>query len=148
MERSEKKLADLLNDVARTEIVGIQRLAPGKSFVLPVGKEDAIFAKPPAQINFFAVDQRREVEQANLKIFDKATRFKDAIQRGLERIRQVLVLDAQGGQLFVRYDDSAHHGNPGGNRGKVRFQSGKFLAAIHRFHEARPKLLAGALGFV
>jgi hypothetical protein len=77
------KTTGLLNDVTRTEIARIQWLATGKSFVLAMVETDAILAKPPAQINFFVVDQRREVEQADLKIFDEATRFKDAIERRL-----------------------------------------------------------------
>src|SRR5216683_5793945 len=108
---------------------------------------NAILAKSPAQINFFVVDQRREVEQANFKIFDHATRFKDAIQRGFERFRKLLVLDAQGSQFFVRHDHAAHHGNSGRNCGKVRFEPGELLAAIHRFHEERLKVRASALGF-
>src|SRR5712664_828581 len=108
---------------------------------------DAILAKPPAQINFFVVDQRWEVEQANLKIFDEATRFKDAIQRGLERFSELLVLDPERGKLFVGHDDSAHHRYSRGNGGKVRFEAGKFLPTIHRLHKERLKLLARAFGF-
>src|ERR1700716_997326 len=102
---SPNKTTGLLNDVTRTEIPRIQWLATGKSFVLAMVEADAILAKPPAQINFFVVDQRREVEQADLKIFDEATRFKDAIERRLKRFSKMLVLHAQGGKLFVRYDD-------------------------------------------
>jgi len=54
--------AGLLNDVTWTEIAGIQRFATGKSFVLAVVKTDAILAKPPAQVNFFVINQGREVE--------------------------------------------------------------------------------------
>src|SRR5260370_39563208 len=97
-----RKTEGLLNDVPRTEIVGIQRLAAGKALVLAMGEANAILAESPAQVNFFVVDQRREVEQANFKIFDHATRFKDAIQGRLERLRQLLVLDAQGGPVFIR----------------------------------------------
>src|ERR1700737_1678027 len=108
-------------------------------------KADTILAKPPAQINLFVVDQRWEVEQANLKIFDEATRFKDAIQRGLKRFSKLLVLDPQGGELFVRYDDAAHHRYSCGNGGKVRFEAGELLPAIHRLHKEGLKLLAGTL---
>ncbi|HXN51371.1 MAG TPA: hypothetical protein VN943_05485 [Candidatus Acidoferrum sp.] len=146
MERPEQNCS-LLNDVTRTEVAGIQRLATGKSFVLAMVEADAILAKPPAQINFFVVDQRREVEQANLKIFDEATGFKDAIERGLKRFSELLVLDAQGSEFFVRYNDPAHHGNSSGNCSKVRFEAGELLSAIHRFNKERLKLLAGALGF-
>jgi len=139
------KAAGLLNDVTWTEIAGIQRFATGKSFVLAMVETDAILAKPPAQVNFFVINQGRKVEQANLKIFDDATGFKDSIQGGLERFGQVLVLHAEGSQLVVRYDDPAHHGNSGGNCGQVGFQAGELLAAIHRFHKERLKLLAGAL---
>jgi hypothetical protein len=141
------KAAGLLNDVTWTEIAGIQRLATGKSFVLAMVKTDAIFAKPPAQVHFFVIDQGREVEQANLKIFDDATGFKDAIERGLQGFGQLLVFDAERGELFVRDDNAAHHGNPGGNRGQVGLQAGKLLTAIHGLHQEGFKLLAGAFRF-
>jgi len=54
---------------------------------------DAVFAEPPAEINLFIVDQCREIEQTNFKIFDEATRLKDAIQRGLQGFGELLVLE-------------------------------------------------------
>jgi len=139
------KSAGLLNDLTWAQIARVQWFATGKSFVLAMVKADAILAKSPAQVNFFVINQGREVEQANLKIFDDATRFKDSIQGGLKRFGKLLVFDAEGGQLFVRYDNPAHHCNSSGNRSQVGFQAGELLAAIHRFHKERFKLLAGTL---
>jgi hypothetical protein len=54
--------ADLLNDVPRTEVARIERLPPGKSFVLAMVEAYTVFPEPPAQVDFFIVDQSREVE--------------------------------------------------------------------------------------
>src|SRR5712691_3681178 len=145
--RPNEKKRVLVEDVARPKVVGIERLAAGESLVLTMVKTNAVFAEPPAEINLFIVDQRREIQQAHFKIFDEATGFEDAVERGLKRFGQVLVLDSQGGKLFVGDNHAAHHGNPGGNRGEIRFQSGKLLPAIHGFHEERLQLLTCAFRF-
>ncbi len=141
------KVAGLLNDITWTDIARIQRFASGESFVLAMIEADAVLAKPPAQVDFFVINQGREVEQSNLKIFDEATRFKDAIEGGLQSFRKLLMLDAEGGELFVRDNDAAHHGNAGGNRGEIRFQTGQLFAAIHGFDQKRFQLFAGTLRF-
>ncbi len=56
-----QETADLLNKVPRTEIMRIKRLSAGKSFVLPMVEAYTVFPEPPAQVNFFVVDQSREV---------------------------------------------------------------------------------------
>jgi len=56
------KPADLLNDVTWAQIARIQRFATGKSFVLAMVETDAILAEPPAQVNFFVINQGWEVE--------------------------------------------------------------------------------------
>src|SRR5579864_5697397 len=69
----------LLNDVAGPKVARIERLAPRESLVLAMVEADAVFAEPPAEIDLFIVDQGRKVQQTNLKIFDEATRSKDAV---------------------------------------------------------------------
>ncbi len=57
------------------------------------------------------------------------------------------MLHSEGGELLIRHNYPAHHGNPGGNCGQIRFEPGQLLAAIHRLHKERLKLLAGTFGF-
>src|SRR5580700_9610838 len=62
---SEKKRATgsrLLHDVSGAQIARVERLAPGKAFVLPVIKTNAVLAKLPAQIDVFVVDHRRKIQ--------------------------------------------------------------------------------------
>jgi hypothetical protein len=105
---------------------------------------DAVFAEPPAEINLFVVDQCREIEQTNFKIFDEATCLKDAMQGGFHALGELLMLYAQRRQLLVGNDDPAHHHDSRGNGGEIRFQACQLLAAIHRFDEERFDFLAGA----
>jgi len=56
------KSAGLLNDLTWAQIARVQWFATGKSFVLAMVKADAILAKPPAQVNFFVINQGREIE--------------------------------------------------------------------------------------
>jgi hypothetical protein len=51
----------LLHDVARSKVPRIKRLAPGEPFVLAMVKANAVFAKPPAEIDLFVVDQGRKI---------------------------------------------------------------------------------------
>jgi hypothetical protein len=57
-----QQTADLLNDVPRTEVTRIQRLPASKPFVLAMVEAYTVFPEPPAQVDFFVVDQSRKVE--------------------------------------------------------------------------------------
>src|SRR5579859_6762640 len=57
----------------------------------------------------------------------------------------MLVLDSQRGQFFIRDDHAAHHHDSSGNRGKIVFQAGQFLAAVHGLDEKWFEVPPGAL---
>ena len=51
----------LLNDVARTKITWVERLAAREPFVLTVIKANAVLAQFPAQINILIIDDRWKI---------------------------------------------------------------------------------------
>src|SRR5882724_283602 len=104
--RSQFEIAKLLDGVAGGEV---ERLAAGESFVLTMIKTNAVLAELPAKINLFIADDRRKVEQADFEILDDAAGFQDAVERGLQRFRELRMLHADGGQLIVRHNHAAHH---------------------------------------
>src|SRR5436309_12392642 len=75
----------LLDGVAGGQVARVERLAAGETFILAMIKTNAILAELPAKINFFIADDRRKIEQANVKILDDAAGFQDAVERGLQR---------------------------------------------------------------
>ncbi len=109
----------LLNFVAWAEVAGVERLAAGKAFVLAMIKADAVFAEFPAEVNILIVDNRGKIEETDVQILDDAAGFKNAVERRLERLRELRVLGAELGEFFVRNDDAAHHHDAGGNGGEV-----------------------------
>src|SRR5580704_16577155 len=120
-----------LHDVARAEVARIERLAPGKTFILAVIEADAVFAKPPAKVYLFIVDARWKIEEADVQILDYASGFEDAIQRRFHCFRKLSVLRAQGSQFFIRHDNAADHGDPRGHGGEISLETRKLLAAVH-----------------
>src|SRR5438309_2353451 len=75
-----ERLFELLNCVAGTGIPGIDRLAAGESFVLPVIISYAVFCLKTKEINFFVVDDRWKVQQPDIQVFDQAAGLKYAIE--------------------------------------------------------------------
>src|SRR5258708_35025386 len=57
----------LLQLRAGAEIARVQRLAAGVAFILPVIIADAVFAEPPAQVNFLVVHNGRGKDQSRHK---------------------------------------------------------------------------------
>src|SRR6266851_1428787 len=137
----------LLNLVAGAEVARVERFAAGEAFVLAMVKADAVLAKLPAQIDVLLVDDGREIEEAHVEVLNEASGFENAVQGGLERLSKLVVLHADGSELFVGDDHTAHHHDASGDGGKLVFQAGEFLAGIHSLDEERFELLAGALRF-
>src|SRR5271156_4127281 len=69
--------AALLHGVSRTQIPRIERLAPGKPFILPVIKTNAILAQLPAKVDFLIIDNRRKIQQPHVQILDHAARLEN-----------------------------------------------------------------------
>ena len=82
----------LLDGVIRTGVARIERLAPREPFILLVIIADAILAQFPAKVDFFVVDDRREIEQTEIQIFDDAAGLQYAVQRAFQIFRQLGVL--------------------------------------------------------
>jgi hypothetical protein len=51
----------------------INRLAAGKPFLGSVPKADARLAQLPAEVHFVAAEQRGEIDQPDVQIFDQTT---------------------------------------------------------------------------
>lgn len=64
--RAKLKTEKLLDRIFVPAVAGIERLAPGKSFILAVVKTDAVLAQFPAKKNVLIVDARRKIEQADI----------------------------------------------------------------------------------
>ncbi len=120
----------LLNLVAGAEVARVERFAAGEAFVLAMVKADAVLAKLPAQIDVLLVDDGREIEEAHVEVLNEASGFENAVQGGLERLSKLVVLHADGSELFVGDDHTAHHHDASGDGGKLVFQAGEFLAGI------------------
>ena len=107
----------LLDGVAGTEVAGVERLAAGETFVLPMIETDAILSELPAKIDFFIADERWKVKQADIEILDDAAGFQDAVEGGLQCFRELSMLHADSSQLIVRHDHAAHHHDSRGDGG-------------------------------
>src|SRR5207245_4185332 len=91
----------LVDGWLRAGVAWIKRLAAGKTFVLAVPEADAIFAQPPAEVDFLIVDQCRKIEQAHFQVFHYATRGLDPLERSLDGGGQVVSLESQLGGLLI-----------------------------------------------
>src|SRR5260370_25414792 len=108
-------------------------------------KTDAVSAELPTEKKFCVINERGNIEQAEFEILDHATRFENAVERGLEGLGELLVLRSNLGKLAIRHDHAAHHHDAGRHGGKILVETREFLAAIHGLNEQRFKLAAGTL---
>src|SRR5438105_3436078 len=82
----------LLDGIGGSGITRIDGLASGEAFILTVIIADAVLAQFPAKINFFVVDDRREIEQTDIEILDYAAGFENTVERTFQTFRQTRVL--------------------------------------------------------
>src|SRR5216684_3577935 len=86
-------------------------------------------------------------EVARVERFAAGEAFVLAMVKADAVLSKLVVLHADGSELFVGDDHTAHHHDASGDGGKLVFQAGEFLAGIHSLDEERFELLAGALRF-
>src|SRR5580698_7180313 len=64
----------------------VNRLAAPESLVDAVPELDASLTHLPAKVNFFSLEQRREIDEAYIQILHQATEFLDSVKGFLERL--------------------------------------------------------------
>ena len=67
----------LLDRVFRAGILGIDRLAAGKTFILAMIETNAVFSQPPAQIDLFILKNGGKIHQAGVEVFHHAARWRE-----------------------------------------------------------------------
>src|SRR5580658_7809109 len=64
----------------------INRLATPESLVDAVPELDALLTHLPAKVNFFSLEQGREIDEADIQILHQATEFLNSVEGFLERL--------------------------------------------------------------
>ncbi len=136
-----------MDGVSGAEVARVERFAVRETFVLTMVKADAIFAELPAKIDVLLINNRRKIQKAHVKVLDEASRFENAVERRLEGFGKLVVLHADGGELFIGHDHTAHHHDARGDGREFVIKASEFLAGIHSFDEKGFEFLAGALRF-
>src|SRR5437867_11659154 len=98
-------------------------------------KADAVFPELPTEIHLLMIDDGGKIKEAAVELLDETPSLENAIERGLERFAQLLVLDADGRQFFVGHDYAADHHDGRGYGRQVALRAGAFFTSIHGYDE-------------
>src|SRR5712692_10046888 len=126
-------------------VARINRLAPGKAFVLAMPEANAVLSQPPAQEHFFVIDQRGKIEQAYVQILHHAASRLNALERGFDAIGQVVALIPQLGGLLIGDLHAAQERDAIGHLQEVPVELGHLPAGVYGLKQDGLDLLPGAL---
>src|SRR6267378_312192 len=135
----------LLNRMFGTGIFGVDRLAPGKTFILAVVETDTILSQPPAEIHFFVLEDCREIQQASVEVFHHAACRLNAVKRVLDLRNQANVLGTHSCDALIIDRNSAHHQDAVGYSVELLIEVRQLAAVFHRLDQHRLQFAARPL---
>src|ERR1700752_384756 len=121
----------LLDWMLRAGVIWINRFASGEALALTVIKTDAVFAKPPAQVDFLVLNHRGEIHETRVKILYQTALGVNLFERIPDlRCHAVQVVPHARGKVVVDHD-AAHDLYPVADGAQVFFEVRHFPAAFH-----------------
>src|SRR5215831_15213905 len=108
---------------------------------------DAIFAEFPAEIDVLIIDARREVQQANGKVFYDATGGLDFFEGRFDGVVQAIALDPQLCRALIGDLEAARPLDAFGKGAELFVIAGELTLTLHGLDQNRLQLNAQAFGF-
>jgi hypothetical protein len=93
------------------EKIPVDRLASRKSLGCAMPVIDVRFVHAPAQVDFLAAKQSREIDQTDIEVLHQDTHFLDPLHRVLQRLRTRIILRFPGFGRRGVDGNAAHHQN-------------------------------------
>src|ERR1700733_6302321 len=110
----------------------INRLAPSETFVDAMPESDAGLAQLPAKVNFFALEQSREVDEPGIQLLHQATELMNSLDGLLKSYRSLLPEVLFLCHLDTVHPHTSHNGQPLGEAVPLGF--GPLVLGLQRDH--------------